>query len=415
MPADHPFSGTPLNRRERNLARKRALERARARTELEEYRRQLHPTPEGSPTTATGHGRPPTAPAQEPSTFGHQAGDTTQAYATPDLTEPIATTEPVAPEATEAAPVTPVGRTPGTAPGWAGSVSPWGGYPSGMAAALPTTTEYHEPTQHSGPIGHLLDQSEHGVQNLRQRLSGPWGPTASTVGVVAGLILALAGLFVGLAVGGPVLGHPGRPVPALAGAAAFGAGALWASRGWAAAGRKTRMTAAVLTLAIGSSFTVGTLTNPVVVDGTVYLSTSTQARSYRLIQDIRTDLLFLAQADAYLTFNAAQAGAHFGEYAPLTDAMLTMSETYARLAEQPERLPDPRFAGVVNQVTAAAFWGAKAMTSKTEVIEADNARSQADLAGHRASYAESVLAAGDTLRAVAAELNLPITQMGPTE
>lgn len=266
----------------------------------------------------------------------------------------------------------------------------------------------------ANPVSRALDSMEGTATTLTSRLRGSWGPRPSTTAVLLGSVLMLASLMIGLAVGGPVLGHEGRPEVALGAVAVFGASAFWLAKGWAGAARRTRWVAVALTLVIGASFTVGTLTNPVVVDGQVYLATSDEARSYRLIQQIRTDLLELAAADEYLTYNPAQAGAHFDKYPALLDRLNELSAKYATTGESQD-MPDPRFATVIGHTTSAAYWSSRAVESKLEVIKADNARSQAALASNRASYAEAVILAGESLRELSVELDLPLTQMGPTE
>lgn len=378
------------------------------------------PTPAQVPTgpqmsTATG---PLPGVAQQPAAAAsHGAAHPQNGYATPTGVAPQRVFDPGSGSGDPTSPAGVPAVTPPlpATPGWVTTPQPWTGAPtpSAMTQALPSA-EVAAPGR-AGPLGGVLDRAEYRARVWGSRLRGQWGRRPSNVAVLAGFTVTLAGLFVGLAVGGPVLGHEGRPLVALGGAAAFGAGALWASKGWAGAGRRLRMFAAVVSLLLGASFTVGTLTNPVVVDGQVYLSTSAEARSYRLLQQIRTDLLRLADADRYLTFNAAQAGAHFSEYGPLLAELTALSDKYARLGDDPASLPDPRFADVVQYTTAASFWAARAVESKVQVIEADNARSRSDLASHRASYAEAVIGAGEQLLALSGQLNLPLTQIGPTE
>lgn len=377
------FHGKRLTRRERRDAHKRAQERARARAAAREASLPVSPSPDDSRQRALRH-------------------------------TPVAAVPPVATDAP-------------TIPAWPSAVSPWaspgppsapGQFPpasrSPMAQALPHTHGI-EDTVDRGPMGRSLDRLEQRAVGAGERLRGTWGARASTIAVVAGLTMALAGLAGGLALGGPVLGHAGRPMIALAGIATLGVGGLWAAKGWTGAARRARAITAALALVLGASFAVGTLTNPVVVHGQVYLSTSTEARSFRLLQEIRADLLDLASADEYLTFNAAQAGAHYDEYATVLSNLEGLSDQYARLADDPGALPDPRFTTLVNQTTSAAYWASRSVASKVEVIKASNAKSQADLATHRAAYAESVILAGEQLRLLAADLNLPLTQMGPTE
>lgn len=247
------------------------------------------------------------------------------------------------------------------------------------------------------------------------RFTRAWGSRASRASLLLGLSVAVGSVCVGVGVGGPVLGHSGRPLVALAGAAGLGIGLLLVGKGWRAGGRHLRVVASALALLLASSFVVGVLTNPVVVDGQVFLSTSVKARSFRLIQDVRSDLLELADYDRYLTYDEADAGAHFDEYEPLTDRLKVMSEKYATMTESVDALPDERFAPVIEQAKAASYWAYRATLSKVETLEADNAKSEADLADARSSFASSLLASGQALQSVATSLNLPLTSMGPHE
>jgi hypothetical protein len=260
-----------------------------------------------------------------------------------------------------------------------------------------------------------VDELEETTLSLLARLRGTWSRRWSSVGVVAGAVLVFVSLAVGLAVGGPVLGHPGRPVVALAGTAGVGAGGLWVAKAWPGAGRRLRAVTAVLAGLLCVTFTVGTLSDPVVVDGRVYLSTSPQARSMTLMQQIRLDLLALADADRYLTYDAAQAGAHHTEYPVLRDRLLEMSARYAAMAEDPSSWPAPGFGPVLESTTSAAYWAAQAVDSKMAVLDAGSARAAQELDARRGAYAQAVILAGQQLRALAAELDLPLTQTGPVE
>lgn len=232
--------------------------------------------------------------------------------------------------------------------------------------------------------------------------------------MLVGLVVVLAGLVVGLAVGGPFLGHDGRPVVAVAGVAGVGAGALWVSKGWAGAGSKLRLSAAGIALVVGVCFSVGTLSSPVLLDGKVYLSTSKEARSYALIQQMRTDLLMLADADRYLTYDAAEAGAHYEEYAVVTAQLEALSSQYS-LLDDASRVPDEAFLPVVEQTKSAAWWAYQAVTAKTATLTESDSGLEADLTADRASYAEAVVSAGSQLKDLAATLGLPLSVMGPTE
>lgn len=251
--------------------------------------------------------------------------------------------------------------------------------------------------------------------SLWARFFRQWGTKGSNAAVVIGLVGALVAGCVGLAVGAPVLEHEGRPLIALLGAAGVGGGGLLTLKGWGGAGKRLSWGLLVGCLLLGVSFTVGTVTNPVVIDGKVVLATSPTAQSFKLAQDIREDLLWLADVDDYLMFNPAQAGSRVGEYPALLEKTQELTTEYSFMTESLDRLPADEFMPLVQEVTSAAYWANRAVESKVETIEANNARSQADLASHRAVYGEALLQSGQTLREVATALELPWEQMGPQE
>lgn len=363
MSTDPTFTGKPLSRKERAEAHRRAQARAAARAAATAARQAPQP---GRPVPVVSH-TPAPARATTP----------------PPAAAPVAPVAPVAPAA------------------------PW--LPGSLPAAPPPVAGAQS------PVSRGMDQLEGGARSLSTRVRGQWGPRTSTLAVTAGALAIFASLAVAVAVGGPVLGHPGRPVVALAGAAGAGAGVLWFTKGWRGAGRRLRALTAASCALLCATFTVGVISDPVVIDGQVYLATSREARSVELMRQIRVDLLALAEADRYLTYDPAQAGAHYAEYAGVRDRLLEMSSRYASLSEDPGAWPDPRFADVLEHTTAASFWAAQAMESKLEVIDAGSARSTQELGTRRAAYAEAVIQAGADLQGLAAELDLPLTQMGPVE
>lgn len=250
---------------------------------------------------------------------------------------------------------------------------------------------------------------------LVERLTGRWGLVASNVAVIGGAVLALGGLFAAVLWGTDVVGWGGDKLVLVGGAAAVAFGVNWVAKGWSDAGRVLRWVAAGVSLALGASFVAGALSDPVVIDGKVVLSTSKTAKAHDLMQGMRKDLLWLAAVDEYLTFDAAAAGAHHAEYAPLLKQLEVMSSAYSTTGENREDLPAPELATAVEHMTSAAYWAGRAVASKMETITADNAKSQQELSAQRASYAEQVVLGGEALRQAAVELNIPLSDLGPTE
>lgn len=387
------FSGKKLSARERREARRHAEERARARAEALAISRGEIPRPEQVPPSSNTRNRPVGVPGAG---LGRGAPHPVRARASVDFNPGVHPDEKLPPLVPMPSP------PPGTKPfmhGSGGAVesNPFAGQPSGHA------------------LGRGADRLEEGALTLWGRITGQWGPRLSLSAVIVGLLLALVSACVGLAVGAPVLGHEGRPIVAIAGAAGAGMGGFLAQKGWRNSHRRASLVMAIVCLLLGSAFTVGTLTNPVVIDGEVFLSTSSTAKSFALAEEVRTDLLFLADADRYLTYNAAQAGARHREYPVLLEKLEEMSTKYTFLGESPADLPDELFVDVIERMTASSYWGARAVQSKMETIEEDNAKSQSSLIANRGLFAESVIGAGESLRGAVFELDLPLEQMGTRE
>jgi hypothetical protein len=246
-------------------------------------------------------------------------------------------------------------------------------------------------------------------------LLGPWPAKVANPGIVLAALGVLAGVCVGVGAGLPVLTHPFRATPTVWAAAAVLAAAAVAARSWGSARRRLRRFAVVIVALLLGALLVGVLTNPVVVGGHVYLSTSRQARDYRQLISIRNDLYTVADTDRYLTYDDADAGAHFNEYPTVTAQLEAMSNHYVLLSESPQQLPDARFEQTITDTKAAVYWAFEAMTLKQQLLTQEDTQTEADLATDRAEFAQALLAAGHDLNLLASELDLPLSSTGPHE
>ena len=247
------------------------------------------------------------------------------------------------------------------------------------------------------------------------RLRRPWPGRTGRLALYAGAPAAAVGVMVAAGAGMPVLDGSWDPRWLAGGGAAAAAAAFAASRGWSAAGARLRVALPAVCALLVVAFAVGLGSGPVVVDGTVYLSTTTTARSARMADQMRSDLYALVGYDDLLAASQEDARAAIGSYDPAGSDIDALGSRYAAMTE--EDLPDPAFAPVVEHIKSAAYWGGKALAVKRELIDQDDAKKSADLDSWRATYASEVLAAGEQLTAVTSQLGIPFTlrKEGPHE
>lgn len=234
----------------------------------------------------------------------------------------------------------------------------------------------------------------------------PWSGRAAALGLSLALATVVLAVVVGLGWGAPVLGHPQR-WELLAGSGVALLLSAWAlTRSWGQVPQRGRRAGAGVALVLCAAFGIGVATNPVVVDGRVFLSTSVEAKQFRLMQQVHEDLLRMRQLDVYLTYSAADAGAHYNEYGPAMEELGELSNRYARMSTQD--LPDPRFADTVDATKSAAYWAQQAMEAKVSLLTQDDARTAANVTSFRADFAEQFVAAGRALSFLSADLNIPL-------
>ena len=261
----------------------------------------------------------------------------------------------------------------------------------------------------SPPAAAVATRAAHagGAQPLRRTLAEPIGAPKAARFLTGGAAGAVVGLVTAVSFALPV--EPAyRDAPiAAAGVLVLGLGAYLAFIGWAHSGVKTRAAAATVATLAGLSFLVGATADPIVLDGKVLVETSSKAQSVRLADSVYDDLTLVAGHDDLLVASMADARANVSDYAPAVKDLYEMSAEYSRI--NVGDLPNPAFAAVVESMKTTTYWAAKAMETKTGLIEQEDARAEADLETQRASFADNWVATATELKNVAAALDIPYT------
>jgi hypothetical protein len=247
------------------------------------------------------------------------------------------------------------------------------------------------------------------------RLLAPAGPQTAQLTYIGGVTLAVLGLMLGVSLGLPVLGRDWDFAFAGVGTLALLFGGYWAYTGWVHTPAKARFITSVIGGLLAAAFCVGVASEPVVIDGKVLLSTSKEAKSVRLADDVYTDLRRAAELDDLLAAPIADARANVSRYKPAVKELTTMSTKYAGLSKGD--LPDPSFGPVIESMKTSAYWASKAMETKAALIEQENARGEADLETQRATFTDNWFTTAKTLKQVTDALGVPMsTEMeGPHE
>lgn len=233
-----------------------------------------------------------------------------------------------------------------------------------------------------------------------------------TAAVVATVLVGFLAFFEGF----PVYGRSWHvPWAAGAGLGAVTLGCFAASYARRCARRRgVTIVSAVAGLVVVCLF-VGMFTTTEIA-GHAYLNWSTTARADNLALHIRSDLYMMAGYDALLTDDQATARAHYSSYAPAAAKMSAISSYYSNLAQNPSALPSPQFLTIIQQVSDAGYWGAKALTAKANDIIEPDATNEANISSWRQTFVGDVLAAGPELGHLASLYGINLTGSGgPTE
>ena len=196
-------------------------------------------------------------------------------------------------------------------------------------------------------------------------------------------------------------------------AAVTASGTLALRRGWNRSPNKIRVPGVVFVVLASAALIVGVLSDPVVIDGRVYSSTSMEARSVRLAEEMSADLERMAVLDELLVADLATARSQVSLYEPAVAELVKMSDKWANRTD----VPDPAFAGVVDGLKTTAYWQAEAMTSKAALIEEADDRTETDLETQRATFTNNWIAVSQQLNEVGIALGIPTNDQtgGPHE
>lgn len=213
--------------------------------------------------------------------------------------------------------------------------------------------------------------------------------------------------------GAAVLSHPSNPLVLGVGSLLLlaGLGACW----WTARGlsRRVVIVTVAVCLVFASAFTIGSLTS-VVLNGKVYLATSTTARADRMSYAMLSDLQYMANADTLLAASPTVARAQYAQYGPTASHLDAISAYWALQAQQPQNLPSPVFAPIATSMSIAANWAAKAINTQAGLILQPDAIQQQNMQSYRLTFHQEFLQAGQQLGAVAGMYGIPLTS-GPQE
>lgn len=205
---------------------------------------------------------------------------------------------------------------------------------------------------------------------------------------------------------GPVV-EPGWDMTALSIGTGATMGLAWLAW-WASAWvpRRTMIAGFVLAAVLVGSYAVGMRTQ-VIIDGRPYLSTSSEARSYRMAIQMRDDLYAMVEHDRLLEFDSPEAKANFDRYAPATEELLDLNRRYTSLTDS--ELPGPEFVAVRDHLKSAAFFGSQAMEAKGALTIQNDAALAAQVDANRATFAQEILTAGSVLREAAGIHDIELT------
>lgn len=213
-----------------------------------------------------------------------------------------------------------------------------------------------------------------------------------------------------------MLGHGWRP-GYLLGGLLISAGAIFAaSRGWAQAPRKVRTPTGVISAVLLAAFVIGTVNNPVFIDGKLYLSSSSTVKKSNFAVHLRNDLYTMRDLDALLALSTEDAWAKQSQLEPGRSKALAIGTRYSGMLDA-GTVPDEAFVAAARDAEAAAFSEAKALQDKESLVKQDDASIADDLATSRADFANSLIASGQELGDAADKLNIPLNtqQTGPKE
>jgi hypothetical protein len=219
---------------------------------------------------------------------------------------------------------------------------------------------------------------------------------------VSGLVVA-SGFAVAVAVGTglPVFGHGFRPLW-LAGAGSVAAVLADTARrnAFLDGVRRSRVIATAVCVAVLlGAFTYGS-TNSLIINGKMYAVTSTEARAWKLVDELAADRVYLSGIDELLTLDAATARVRFRELEPARKNLESMSARWTTVTL--DGLPDGRLVPAIEAVKTASYWGAQALQRKEDLLGLDDSKLKNELATYRSTFLQATQQMGPVLADVAA-------------
>lgn len=214
-------------------------------------------------------------------------------------------------------------------------------------------------------------------------------------GVLGGCFLSSFLLIAAFWFGAPLLGRPWNTQGLLPLVAGGGVGwwtfTTW--RGSAGIGFWRAVGAVAGSLVLVAAFGWG-VANSVEVDGKIFLRGSPQAQRYELAKELAENVSLYLEADELLGLDAAALQARVRELEPMGVLLQAQSDrwTLYDLA----KTPDDGLVPLVENSKAAAFFGAKAIEIKGNMVGVSDERLAAELDALRLRFIEqgTVLAAG---------------------
>jgi hypothetical protein len=237
--------------------------------------------------------------------------------------------------------------------------------------------------------------------------------TPSAALVLAAALGATVAACVAIGAGAPVLGHGWHPSWLLGGGFLAVASATFSWKSRRALEPRTRLVAAAGGLAVVALFALGASTT-LTIDGRPVAATSAEARSWRLAQELYTDLRTMADYDVLLTYSAGEARANYARYELAQRDLERLNRKWAARTDQ---LPSAAFGPAVEAARDGAYWGAEAIAAKARTVVQSDAALEAQVVAHREAYAGFVLAGGRRLAEAAALNQIPLRgrDAGPVE
>lgn len=231
---------------------------------------------------------------------------------------------------------------------------------------------------------------------------------------LAGSVVSTISIILGIAGGTPwIISHWDYTVIAIAAVVAIAAYVLAIKQHNFISKKLFMITSSIELLLV--ILTIVGVTNSVVIQGKVYPATSATAKAYRLSVSLRNDIFTLAGYDSLLKASPSKARAQYNLYGIDASNAQAISAKWA--AVPVSSLPSPAFAPVIQEVSNAGYWQAKALHAEANYIIQPDSTLANSIASYRATYISDLLTAGPDLGRIAKLYNFHIlpSQSTPSE